>query len=176
MFKSVLSLALAFSLVTPAEAARRSNYFSGGTFPSESQRQQMSQSSSSDGASPIYHEGRTPEQVARARVYTEALEDRCRSKNQGEQFAGTLLQGGMEILAHKIDKRSRLSLNRGSRWNDQRDCSSKAEVDYQDMRDAEAGNQCRHSKTIIRQPGQPAVIREVIECQQATQGSYDSTN
>ncbi len=175
MFKSVLSLAIALSLVTPAEAARRSNYFSGG-FPSESQRQQMSQSSSSDGASPIYREGRTPEQVARARVYTEALEDRCRSKNQGEQFAGTLLQGGMEILAHKIDKRSRLSLNRGSRWNDQRDCTGKAEVDYEDMRDAEAGNQCRHSKTIIRQPGQPAVVREVIECQQATQGSYDSTN
>ena len=175
MFKSVLSLAIALSLVTPAEAARRSNYFSGG-FPSESQRQQMSQSSSSDGASPIYREGRTPEQVARARVYTEALEDRCRSKNQGEQFAGTLLQGGMEILAHKIDKRNRLSLNRGSRWNDQRDCTGKAEVDYEDMRDAEAGNQCRHSKTIIRQPGQPAVVREVIECQQATQGSYDSTN
>ncbi len=159
-------------MTTPAMA--RNN------FPSESQRADMAAAQSGSAQNDIrstYREGRTPQQIARARVYTEALEDRCRSKNQGEALAGTILQGGMEILAHKIDKRSyfRSNNNYGSRY-DQRDCRGKAEVDYQDMRDAEAANQCRHSKTIIRQPGQPAVVREVIECQQATEGSYDSNN
>ena len=158
-------------MTTPAMA--RNN------FPSESQRADMAvaQSGATSDIRSTYREGRTPQQIARARVYTEALEDRCRSKNQGEAFAATILQGGMEILAHKIDKRSyfRSNNNYGSRY-DQRDCASKARDDYEDMKAAEAANQCRHSKTIIRQPGQPAVVREVIECQQATEGSYDSNN
>ncbi len=96
MFKSIITVAIALSMTTPAMAQRRSNNLADYPFPSESQRaemaaQQSNQQSSSQSIpqNRAYNDSFTDERLAFAQVASERAYNRCR----GSQNAATLIEG-----------------------------------------------------------------------------------
>jgi hypothetical protein len=181
MFKSIITLAVALSLATPAL---------GQDFPSRSQRAAAAaQGGQQSTATPIvgqptmtFRHGPSPEQVAQATEFRRRIFRACQSDNLRAENQRVLAEGLGNIAGIVVEKvldRRSYGFRSSSRGYGNRDssqqCEQVAQQAYNDMLTAVPTSFCERSMTTRRtrggQPLEPEVATE--NCQSSSPDNWD---